>query len=161
MCLFSSSSSSFLILYILEKDHAVPLCRSSAVPRVHRVGRGFLSPFCTVPGPWYTKLTSLWIKYQEFTANRRESIHHLHKVYGPVVRLSPKEVSFASLEAIKEIYASGGSGYDKTEHYDLFRQFKIKCATSRTGCVERQSLIKNCRTMFSTLLKDEVSGCNT
>jgi hypothetical protein len=68
----------------------------------------------------------LWIKYQEFTANRRESIHRLHKTYGPVVRLGPNEVSFTSLDAIKEIYASGGSGYDKTEYYDLFKQFKTK-----------------------------------
>jgi hypothetical protein len=53
------------------------------------------------------------------------------------VRLGPNEVSFTSLDAIKEIYASGGSGYDKTEFYTLFKQFKIK-------------------TMFSTLPKDEV-----
>ncbi|KUM64030.1 hypothetical protein ACN42_g3076 [Penicillium freii] len=99
---------------------------------------GFLSPLSTIPGPWYTRFTSFWIKYQEFTANRRESVHRLHKIYGPVVRLSPNELSFTSLDAIKEIYASGGSGYDKTEYYDLFRQFKIK-------------------TMFSTLLKDEHS----
>ncbi|CAG8126418.1 unnamed protein product [Penicillium salamii] len=87
--------------------------------------RGFFSPLSNIPGPWYTRFTSLWIKYQEFTANRRESVHHMHKVYGPVVRLSPNEISFTSLEAIKEIYASGGSGYDKTEYYDLFRQFRI------------------------------------
>ncbi|KAJ5503568.1 Cytochrome P450 [Penicillium fimorum] len=104
----------------------------------YTVARGLLSPLSTIPGPWYTRFTSLWIKYQEFTANRRESVHRLHKIYGPVVRLSPNEVSFTSLDAIKEIYASGGSGYDKTEYYDLFRQFKIK-------------------TMFSTLLKDEHS----
>jgi hypothetical protein len=88
--------------------------------------RGLLSPLSKIPGPWYTRFTSLWIKYQEFTANRRESIHALHKIYGPVVRLGLNEVSFTSLDAIKEIYASGGSGYDKTEYYDLFRQFKIK-----------------------------------
>lgn len=87
---------------------------------------GFLSPLSTIPGPWYTLFTSFWIKYQEFTANRRESVHRLHEIYGPVVRLSPNELSFISLDAIKEIYASGGSGYDKTEYYDLFRQFKIK-----------------------------------
>ncbi|KAJ5807784.1 hypothetical protein N7474_009053 [Penicillium riverlandense] len=96
------------------------------------------SPLSQIPGPWYTRFTSLWIKYQEFTANRREFIHRLHQIYGPVVRLAPNEVSFASLEAIKEIYSSGGSGYDKTEFYDLFRQFRIK-------------------TMFSTLSKDEHS----
>ncbi|KAJ5921752.1 hypothetical protein N7454_009226 [Penicillium verhagenii] len=102
------------------------------------VGSGFLSPLSKIPGPWYTRFTSLWIKYQEFTANRRESIHKLHQIYGPVVRLGPNEVSFTSLDAIKEIYSSGGSGYDKTEFYTLFKQFKI-------------------RTMFSTLNKDEHS----
>lgn len=90
------------------------------------LGSGLLSPLSKVPGPWYTRFTSLWIKHQEFTANRRLSVHRLHQIYGPVVRLSPNEVSFTSLDAIKEIYASRGSGYDKTEYYDLFRQFGIK-----------------------------------
>ena len=26
----------------------------------------------------------------------------------------------------RDLYTSGGSGYDKTEYYDLFRQFGIK-----------------------------------
>ncbi|KAJ5746641.1 Cytochrome P450 [Penicillium odoratum] len=102
------------------------------------MGSGFLSSTSKVPGPWYTRFSSLWIKYQEFTANRRESIHKLHETYGPVVRLGPNEISFTSLDAIKEIYASGGSGYEKTEFYSLFKQFNIK-------------------TMFSTLNKDEHS----
>ncbi|KAE8154562.1 putative cytochrome P450 [Aspergillus avenaceus] len=84
------------------------------------------SPLTKIPGPWYTKFTGLCLKYHEFTAGRRLFIHQLHKKYGPVVRLSPDEVSFTSLEAIREIYASGGSGYDKTEYYDLFRQYGIK-----------------------------------
>lgn len=88
---------------------------------------GLLSPLSKVPGPWYTKFTSIvWFKYQEFNSNRRESVHRLHQKYGPVVRLSPNEVSFTSNDAIQEIYASGGSWYDKTEYYDLFRQFGIK-----------------------------------
>lgn len=94
------------------------------------VASGLFSPLSKVPGPWYTKFTSLWIKYQEFTSNRRESIHTLHKRYGPVVRLAPNEVSFTSLDAIKEIYASGGSGYDKTELYSLFKQFKTKLVSN-------------------------------
>ncbi|KAK6581509.1 hypothetical protein PZA11_006200 [Diplocarpon coronariae] len=62
---------------------------------------------------------------KEFTARRREYIHELHERYGPVVRLGPNEVSFTSLEALKEIYTSGGSGYDKTEFYTLFTQFGV------------------------------------
>ncbi|KAJ6129907.1 hypothetical protein N7512_002687 [Penicillium capsulatum] len=105
---------------------------------VYHLSRCVGSPISKVPGPWYTRFTSLWIKYQEFTANRRVSIHRLHEKYGPVVRIGPNEVSFTSLDAIKEIYSSGGSGYDKTEFYTLFRQFNI-------------------RTMFSTLPRDEHS----
>lgn len=97
---------------------------------VYIVVQGLLSPLSKLPGPWYTRFTSLWLKYQEFTANRRESIHRLHQAYGPVVRLAPDEVSFTSLDAIKEIYASGGSGYDKTELYSLFKQFKTRSVTA-------------------------------
>ncbi|KAL3424538.1 cytochrome P450 [Phlyctema vagabunda] len=74
----------------------------------------------------------------EYTAGRREYIHALHEEYGPVVRLGPNEVSFSSGEAIKEIYTSGGGGYDKTEFYSLFKQFGYK-------------------TMFSTLFKSDHS----
>ena len=90
------------------------------------VTQGITSSVSKVPGPWYTRFTSFWIKYQEFTANRRESVHRLHQLYGPVVRLGPNEVSFTSLDAIREIYASGGSGYDKTEFYSLFKQLKTR-----------------------------------
>ncbi|KAL4986287.1 cytochrome P450 [Aspergillus falconensis] len=85
-----------------------------------------LSPIAKLPGPWYTAFTSWALKYHEFTSNRRLYIHDLHRKYGTTVRIAPNEISFASLEATREIYASGGSGYDKTELYDLFRQFGIK-----------------------------------
>ncbi|KAF4553270.1 Cytochrome P450-like protein 14 [Elsinoe fawcettii] len=60
----------------------------------------------------------------------------MHKKYGPVVRLAPDQVSFISLDAMKEIYQSGGSGYDKPDFYDMFKQY-------------------NHRTMFSMLGKEE------
>ncbi|PYH44760.1 cytochrome P450 [Aspergillus saccharolyticus JOP 1030-1] len=85
-----------------------------------------ISPVAKIPGPWLTKVSSLPLKYHEFIPGRRMYIHRLHQQYGPIVRLSPNEVSFASLEAIREIYASGGSGYNKTEFYDMFRQFGMK-----------------------------------
>jgi hypothetical protein len=84
------------------------------------------SPITKIPGPIYTKFTSLWLMKHELSSNRRPYIHQLHRRYGPVVRLGPNEVSFTSLEALKEIYTSGGSGYDKTEFYSLFMQFKTR-----------------------------------
>lgn len=85
-----------------------------------------LSPLSKIPGPTYTKLTSLPLKYQEFTGNRRAWIHTLHRKHGKVVRLGPNEVSCTGIEAVREIYSSGGSGWDKTELYTLFMQFGFR-----------------------------------
>ncbi|KPM46230.1 hypothetical protein AK830_g341 [Neonectria ditissima] len=92
------------------------------------------SPLFRIPGPAVTNFTSLILKWHELNANRTMYIHHLHQKYGPVVRVSPNEVSFTSVAALKEIYGSGGSGYDKTEFYNLFQAYGR-------------------RTMFSTLNK--------
>jgi hypothetical protein len=85
--------------------------------------RAIFAPLSKLPGPWHSLFTDVYLMYKEFTAQRRIYIHELHKKFGPVVRLGPNEVSFTSLEALKEIYQSGGSGYDKTEFYTLFTQF--------------------------------------
>lgn len=88
--------------------------------------RAFISPLSKVPGRTISRFTSLVLKYHELTGNRRLYIHGLHLKYGPTVRLSPTEVAFANGDAMKEIYMSGGSGYDKTEFYDLFRQYDTR-----------------------------------
>jgi len=88
--------------------------------------RALFSPLSKVPGPKYTLFSEVYLMFQEFTGKRRGYIHELHRKYGPVVRLGPNEVSFTSLEAMKEIYTSGGSGYDKTEFYTLFKQFNTR-----------------------------------
>ncbi|KAK3942996.1 putative sterigmatocystin biosynthesis P450 monooxygenase [Diplogelasinospora grovesii] len=100
------------------------------------VERIILSPLNAIPGPLYARFTGLVLKYNEFRANRTRYIHDLHQKYGPVVRVGPNEVAFASANGVKEIYCSGGSGYDKTGFYDLFK-------------------IQGRRTMFTTLNKDD------
>lgn len=100
--------------------------------------RCFTSPLRNIPGPWHTSYTSLALKWQELHANRTTWVHELHILYGPAVRLGPNEVSFSSYDAVKEIYCSGGSGYDKTEFYDLFKVYGR-------------------RTMFTTLDRENVS----
>ncbi|KAM5367167.1 hypothetical protein ACJZ2D_010157 [Fusarium nematophilum] len=92
------------------------------------------SPLSSAPGPFLSRFTSLALRWNEFRANRTLYIHSLHLKYGPAVRIAPDEMSFTSYEAVKEIYGSMGSGYDKTRFYDLFKVFGR-------------------RTMFSTLDK--------
>ncbi|KAI5928755.1 cytochrome P450 3A13 [Camillea tinctor] len=94
------------------------------------------SPLQKLPGPKISLFTSWLLKYHEFRAQRTKYVHELHLRYGPVVRIAPNEASFATLEGIKEIYGSGGSGYNKTEFYNLFTVYGR-------------------RTMFSSLTKEE------
>ncbi|KAI0693841.1 cytochrome P450 [Cerioporus squamosus] len=85
--------------------------------------RLWISPLARLPGPTLCALTRLPLMYHEFSGNRRKFVHALHLKYGPVVRIAPDEVSFATREAAKEIYTSGGSGYDKSAFYNLFSNF--------------------------------------
>ena len=88
--------------------------------------RLWLAPLARLPGPWICAITRLPLMYHEFSGKRRSFIHDLHLKYGPVVRVAPDEVSFATREALKEIYTSGGSGYDKTSFYSLFENFGVE-----------------------------------
>ncbi|KAJ4264776.1 hypothetical protein NW762_005019 [Fusarium torreyae] len=109
---------------------------AAVLPLVVHIFIRLTSATAKVPGPFLSNFTSLALKWQELNANRTVYIHELHKKYGPVVRVAPNEVSFTSIAALKEIYGSGGSGYDKTEFYDLFQVYGK-------------------RTMFSTLVKGD------
>ncbi|KAK3375051.1 cytochrome P450 [Podospora didyma] len=100
------------------------------------VRRALLSPLNKIPGPRHARFTSLVLVWHEFRAGRTAYIHRLHQRYGPAVRVGPNEVVFASAAAVKEIYCSGGSGYDKTPFYDIFKVYGR-------------------RTMFTTLNKDD------
>lgn len=82
--------------------------------------RCITSSLRAIPGPRISLFSSWILKYHEFHAHRTKYVHSLHQKYGPVVRIAPNEVSFASLDGVKEIYGAGGSGYDKTEFYNLF-----------------------------------------
>ncbi|KAM0501463.1 hypothetical protein ACHAP8_004451 [Fusarium lateritium] len=100
------------------------------------------SATANVPGPFVSNFTSLVLKWHELNANRTVYIHELHKRYGPVVRVAPNEVSFTSIAAIKEIYGSGGSGYDKTEFYNLFQVYgkrNVMKAAPLAGIKERSN----------------------
>jgi hypothetical protein len=117
------------------------------------------SPLAHLPGPSYTKLTAAWLKYAEFLGSRRQYIHDLHNRFGSAVRLGPSEVSFASTEAVKEIYTSDGSGYDKTEFYNLFKQFNTRydmTCSRRAPPIVTATHSCTRRTLFSTLNKGDV-----
>jgi hypothetical protein len=72
-----------------------------------------------IPGPRLYDLSKWRLAYDDWTGSRTRTIHQLHQLYGPVVRIGPNEISFNSLEALKTIYGAG-SGFERTYFYRMF-----------------------------------------
>ncbi|KAL5592822.1 hypothetical protein FOBRF1_013130 [Fusarium oxysporum] len=75
-----------------------------------------------IPGPWYLKLTTLFVKYHELNGTQALWVHRLHLRHGPVVQIASNEVSFASYTSSKQIYSNGNKDFRKTELYHGFEQ---------------------------------------
>lgn len=70
----------------------------------------FLHPLRKVPGPRLAKFTELWRTNRYFKGYWHRDVLDLHRQYGPVVRVSPNEVSIVSPELAKTVFSySGGT----------------------------------------------------
>ncbi|KAH9231144.1 hypothetical protein K456DRAFT_1740012 [Colletotrichum gloeosporioides 23] len=74
------------------------------------------SPLKHIPGPWYINFTHWVLKYYTVTGQRMYYIHSLHERYGPVVRITPDEISVADPDGYIDIYRMG-SGFIKSKFY--------------------------------------------
>ncbi|ODQ79837.1 hypothetical protein BABINDRAFT_8031 [Babjeviella inositovora NRRL Y-12698] len=64
----------------------------------------FLSPLRHIPGPALYRVSYLPILHKARTELRNELLHNLHKQYGPIVVISPSELSFNDHKYLKDIY---------------------------------------------------------
>lgn len=71
----------------------------------------------SVPGPLLGRLTGFYITFLEFAGHRATTVAALHRKHGRVVRLAPDQLSFASPEALKDIYGAN-SKFTKGPIYD-------------------------------------------
>lgn len=67
--------------------------------------RLYLHPLAGTPGPQLAAITSCWHAYQVRNGRMLHLGKTLHKQYGPVVRIGPNELWFASKDAYKIIYS--------------------------------------------------------
>ncbi|KAI0885103.1 putative cytochrome P450 [Annulohypoxylon maeteangense] len=77
------------------------------------------SPLAKVPGPWYTKWTIAVFRYQLIRGKRPQWVHRLHEKYGPIVRVSPIEVSIQDPKAAQQIYSVKNEFRKSTWYQDL------------------------------------------
>ncbi|EHK21860.1 uncharacterized protein TRIVIDRAFT_151636, partial [Trichoderma virens Gv29-8] len=73
----------------------------------------------SVPGPMKARWSRFWLIWIDMSGNRSKTVHKLHQKYGSIVRIGPREVSFSSRQAMKDLYGSGNK-FRKGPVYEAF-----------------------------------------
>jgi len=81
----------------------VVLC-AMLIPAARFIYNIYFHPLATFPGPLLYRGTSLGKISQQMRGNITKKVYELHQIYGPVVRIAPWELSYASAQAWKDIY---------------------------------------------------------
>ncbi|TEA19177.1 Cytochrome P450 monooxygenase BOT4 [Colletotrichum sidae] len=106
------------------------------------------------PGPLLARCSLIWRIYHSQTGRYHYAIQAQHRRYGPVVRVSPNELSFASVESWKAIYGHRVSGAPtpiKSEFYDIYGAgFKSLCIGSERDPRKHGQMRKMLSAAFST-----------
>ncbi|KAL4802082.1 cytochrome P450 [Aspergillus unguis] len=82
----------------------------------------FFHPLRGIPGPFLAKISGWWLFALELTPTPHQELFKLHHKYGPVMRISPNEVSFNEIAASDTIYAQT-SKFDKSRYF--YRAFEV------------------------------------
>lgn len=82
----------------------------------------YYAPLSNIPGPAVSALTKYWMLYHTWAEHRIRLTHELHQKYGPVVRLSPCEVSISDPELVKSVYIGN---FDKSQFYGQFGAYGV------------------------------------
>ncbi|TDZ35943.1 Cytochrome P450 monooxygenase BOT4 [Colletotrichum spinosum] len=106
------------------------------------------------PGPLLARCSLIWRIYHSQTGRYHYAIQAQHRKYGSVVRVSPNELSFASVESWKAIYGHRVSGAPtpiKSEFYDIYGAgFKSLCIGSERDPRKHGQMRKMLSAAFST-----------
>lgn len=68
--------------------------------------------FSKYNGPILASFTDLWRMFYAYSHKYQPPMVDVHEKYGDIVRLGPNHISFATGEAIKDIYGAG-KAWDK------------------------------------------------
>ncbi|KAF7549664.1 hypothetical protein G7Z17_g6221 [Cylindrodendrum hubeiense] len=120
----------------------------------------FASSIRHIPGPVYTLLTRLPLKYYTLTGRRLHWIHALHEQYGPIVRISPREIAVADPESFAAIHRIG-SGFTKSAWYDtipegIFAMREPKAHAQRRKLFARAFSATELRANWEDTVRDKV-----
>jgi hypothetical protein len=109
-----NSVSSFLLRDLTQEQRSwafvlgrvVLLVLSASLP-LTIIYRIFFHPLRHIPGPFAARFTEVWRTWRYARGNWHEDILNLHRQYGPVVRLSPNEVSIVDKDGLTSVFGHG------------------------------------------------------
>ncbi|KAI0454857.1 cytochrome protein [Xylaria acuta] len=114
----------------------------------------YFHPLAKLPGPFWGRVSLFWRFWHTMSGRSHRAIERQHKKYGPVFRVSPNELSFASVDSWKTIYGFPPPGQPhlvKSEFYDIYGAgFKTGCIGSERDPQQHASKKKNLSAAFST-----------
>ncbi|KAI0198463.1 cytochrome protein [Astrocystis sublimbata] len=114
----------------------------------------YFHPLSKIPGPFWGRASLLWRFWHTMSGRSHRAIQEQHQKYGPVFRVSPNELSFASVESWKAIYGAPPPGQQhiiKSEFYDTFGAgFKTGCIGSERDPRQHALKKKSLAAAFST-----------
>lgn len=96
----------------------------------HLVYFRWFHPLAKFPGPFWASQTNAWKAYQLWTRRMPVTLQSLHERYGPVIRIGPNDLNFASEDASATIYKSGRT-MPKSSFYDGFTTFQANLFGTR------------------------------
>lgn len=121
------------------------------------VYRVHLHPTRKLPGPWFTKCSSIWFFYHTFVGDQATAIHKLHEKYGPIVQVKPEQIDIADGEALWPIYVKNG-GFEKSKFYRNFDIDGHASIFSTLTLAERNPRAKAVLPLFSAAALREGAG---
>lgn len=83
------------------------------------IKRRYFNPLYKYPGPFLASISRSWKVLSTASGHTEHDFIAMHEKYGPVVRIAPDELSFASPQAGRDIMTAG-KGFHKTDFYGVF-----------------------------------------
>ncbi|KAJ7196196.1 cytochrome P450 [Mycena pura] len=97
------------------------------------------------PGPFTAKFSYAWIIWVGITGRRSQKIHDAHNRYGPIIRISPCEISFSD-PAVYPVIHSFNSKAAKSSFYDSFGAIGLRnvfTTRSKTDHGQKRRLLQS------------------
>ena len=110
--------------------------------------RLYFHPLSHIPGPFYTSLSSSWLLYHAYIGDQCTAVHHLHAIYGSIVRVAPNDVDISTSDALWPIYMDKG-GFAKSHYYSNFDIDGHASIFSTLGLAKRAPRVKAVLPIFS------------